>query len=382
MIYLFDYETLKLIWWVFVGVLLIGFAILGGFDLGVGALLPFAGRTDDERRVMINSIGTTWEGNFVWFVTAGGAIFAAWPLVYATAFSGFYVALVLTLFALILRPVGFDYRGKVADARWRAVWDWGLFVGGAVPALIFGVAFGNLLQGVPFHFDADQRIFYTGSFIGLLNPFALLAGVVSLSMLVMHAAIYLQLRTDDVVQARAARAARVAGVVFIAAFAAAGVWVATGLEAYRIVSMPDADTSFLPLAKTVERVAGGWLANYRAQPWTMLAPVAAIGGAVLALLAANVRRAGLAFVLSSVALAGVVLTAGIAMFPFVMPSSSDPASSLTLWDSVSSRRTLQIMFWVVLLFLPIVLAYTSWVYRVARGTITAEHLQDPNRAFY
>lgn len=382
MIYLFDYETLKLIWWCFVGVLLIGFAILGGFDLGVGALLPFAGRTDDERRVVINSIGTTWEGNFVWFVTAGGALFAAWPLVYATAFSGFYAALVLALFALILRPVGFDYRGKVPDARWRSVWDWGLFIGGAVPALIFGVAFGNLLQGVPFHFDADQRIFYTGSFIGLLNPFALLAGVVSLSMLVMHAAIYLQLRTDDVVQARAARAARIAGVVFVAAFAAAGVWVATGIEGYRIVSMPNPDTSFLPLAKTVERVTGGWLANHRAQPWTMLAPIAAVGSAVLALLAARIRRPGIAFVLSSVAVAGVVLTAGIAMFPFVMPSSSHPASSLTLWDSVSSHRTLQIMFWVVLVFLPIVIGYTSWVYRVARGTITSRHLSDPNRAFY
>jgi len=381
MIYLFDYETLKLIWWCFVGVLLIGFAILGGFDLGVGALLPFAGHTDDERRVVINAIGTTWEGNFVWFVTAGGALFAAWPLVYATAFSGFYAALVLALFALILRPVGFEYRAKMPEA-WRRTWDWGLFVGGAVPALIFGVAFGNLLQGVPFHFDADQRIFYTGSFIGLLNPFALLAGVVSLSMLVMHAAIYLQLRTDDVVQARAARAARIAGVVFVATFAAAGVWVATGIEGYRIVSMPNPDTSFLPLAKTVERVTGGWLANHRAQPWTMLAPVAAVGSAVLALLAARIRRPGVAFVLSSVAVAGVVLTAGIAMFPFVMPSSSHPASSLTLWDSVSSHRTLQIMFWVVLIFLPIVIGYTSWVYRVARGTVRSEHLRDPNRAFY
>jgi cytochrome d ubiquinol oxidase subunit II len=382
MIYLFDYETLKLIWWVFVGVLLIGFAILGGFDLGVGALLPFAGRTDDERRVVINSIGTTWEGNFVWFVTAGGALFAAWPIVYATAFSGFYIALILTLFALILRPVGFDYRGKVADARWRTVWDWGLFAGGAVPAVIFGVAFGNLLQGVPFHFDADQRIFYTGSFIGLLNPFALLAGVVSLSMLVMHAAIYLQMRTDDVVQARAVRAARIAGAVFVVAFAACGVWVATALPGYRIVSMPDAGTSFLPLAKTVERVSGGWLANYRMQPWTMLAPIAAIGGAVLALLLAAGHRAALAFVVSCIALAGVVLTAGFAMFPFVMPSSSHPASSLTLWDSVSSHRTLQIMFWVVLLFLPIVIAYTSWVYHVARGTLSTKHLQDPDRAFY
>src|SRR6516165_921644 len=186
-----DYETLKVIWWLFIGVLLIGFAVTDGFDLGIGTLLPFLGRNDEERRVMLNSVGPTWEGNQVWFITAGGAIFAAWPVVYATAFSGFYVALILTLFALFFRPVGFEYRSKLADPRWRNAWDWALFVGGAVPALIFGVAFGNLLQGVPFHFDADQRVFYTGSFWGLLNPFALLAGVVSLAMLAMHGAIFL-----------------------------------------------------------------------------------------------------------------------------------------------------------------------------------------------
>src|SRR5512135_3003827 len=189
---IFYYETLKLIWWLFVGVLLVGFAVTDGFDLGVGALLPFLGKNDEERRVIINSVGATWDGNQVWFITAGGAVFAAWPIVYATAFSGFYIALMLTLFALFFRPVGFDYRSKLADPRWRSAWDWGLFVGGAVPALVFGVAFGNLLVGVPFHFDADQRAYYTGSFLGLLNPFALLAGVVSLSMLAMHGAILLR----------------------------------------------------------------------------------------------------------------------------------------------------------------------------------------------
>jgi cytochrome d ubiquinol oxidase subunit II len=171
-----DYYTLKLIWWLFVGVLLIGFALLGGFDLGVGTLLPFVGRTDTQRRVILNAIGPTWEGNQVWFITAGGALFAAWPMVYATAFSGFYWALLLVLFALFFRPVGFEYRSKVEDPRWRSAWDWGLFVGGSVPALVFGVAFGNLLQGVPFHFDVFLRSYYTGSFWGLLNPFALLAG--------------------------------------------------------------------------------------------------------------------------------------------------------------------------------------------------------------
>jgi len=286
------------------------------------------------------------------------------------------------LFALFFRPVGFDYRSKVADPRWRAAWDWGLFVGGAVPALVFGVAFGNLLVGVPFHFDADQRVYYTGSFLGLLNPFALLAGMVSLSLLAMHGAILLRLKTDGVVQARALRAAWIAGSIFIVAFAAAGVWVATGLDGYRIATMPSADSAFMPAAKTVARAPGGWLANYALHPWTIAAPVAAFGGAIVALAAATARSHAIAFVLSCVAVAGVVLTAGFALFPFVMPSSSHPAMSLTVWDAVSSKRTLQIMFWVVLLFLPIVLAYTAWVYRVMRGRITEAQVRDGGHALY
>jgi len=370
MIYVFDYATLKLIWWLFLGVLLIGFAILDGFDLGVGTLLPFIGRTDAERRVMLNSIAPTWEGNQVWFITAGGATFAAWPLVYAAAFSGLYVALILTLFSLFFRPVGIEYRNKVEDPRWRSVWDWGLFAGGTVPALVFGVAFGNLLLGLPFHFDADMRVFYTGTFIGLLNPFALLAGIVSLGMLTMHGAIYVQLRTEGALQARAGQAALACGVVFLAAFAAAGIWVSTGIDGFRIVNMPSPDTALTPLVKTVERVRGGWLANYGQHPWTVLAPIFAFAGALLAIVASRAHRVGAAFVLSSLGIAGVLLTAGLSLFPFIMPSSSDPKSSLTVYDAVSSHRTLQIMFWVVLLFLPIVLAYTGWAYRVMRGKVT------------
>ncbi len=382
MIYLFDYATLKVVWWLLIGVLLVGFALMDGFDLGVGTLLPFVGRTDDERRVVINSVGPTWEGNQVWFITAGGAVFAAWPLVYASAFSGFYVALMLTLFALFLRPVGFDYRSKVADPRWRAAWDWGLFVGGTVPALIFGVAFGNLLLGVPFHFDADLRVYYTGSFFALLNPFALLAGGVSVAMLTMHGGFYLQMRTDGPVQARAGRSARVAALVLVAAFAVAGYGVATAIDGYRIVAMPPADTAFIPVAKTVALVRGAWLDNYGLHPWTLAAPVAVFAGALLAVAASLLRRAGAAFMLSGVAVSGVVLTAGFALFPFVMPSSSHPASSLTVWDAVSSRRTLQVMFWGALVFLPLILAYTSWVYRVLRGTITERHVRDGAHTLY
>ncbi|HVS25947.1 MAG TPA: cytochrome d ubiquinol oxidase subunit II [Burkholderiales bacterium] len=379
---IFDYVTLKFIWWLFVGLLLIGFAVMDGFDMGVGTLLPFLGKNDEERRVIINSVGATWEGNQVWFITAGGAIFAAWPLVYAAAFSGFYIALMLTLFALFFRPVGFDYRSKLQDPRWRNAWDWGLFAGGSVPALIFGVAFGNLLLGVPFHYDADLRVTYTGSFWALLNPFALLAGVVSLSMLTMHGAVYLQHRSEGEICARAKQAVKVSALVLVVALVLAGLWIASGIEGYKIISMPSPNTAFTPLAKVVEKSAGAWLNNYTLYPWTIFAPILAIGGAILALLLSATNRPATAFIFSALSVAGVILTAGLAMFPFIMPSSTSPNSSLTAWDAVSSHRTLSIMFWATVVFLPLIAAYTSWVYRVLRGKITVQSIRDNEHTSY
>ncbi|MCB5205932.1 cytochrome d ubiquinol oxidase subunit II [Methylovorus mays] len=377
-----DYQTLKLVWWLFVGVLLIGFAIMDGFDMGVTTLLPFLGKTDDERRVIINSVGPVWEGNQTWLITAGGAIFAAWPLVYAAAFSGLYVALLLVLFALFFRPVGFDYRSKMESPAWRNGWDWALFVGGFVPSLVFGVAFGNLLLGLPFHYDDTLRSFYTGSFWALLNPFALLCGLVSLTMLLMHGAIYLQLRTEGPVQKRAARAARISGIACAILFALAGLWLAAGIEGYRLLQIPDVNSAINPLHKTVEKVAGAWLSNYSTYPWMMLAPAVGFAGIALALLGAAKKWERCAFVFSSLALAGIILTAGFSMFPFIMPSSTDPVSSLTLWDAVSSKKTLGIMFVVTLIFLPLILIYTSWVFRVLRGKITVQHIRDNSHTAY
>ena len=378
-----DYETLKVVWWLFIGVLLIGFAVTDGFDLGVAVLVPILGRSDEERRVIVNTVGPVWEGNQVWLITAGGAIFAAWPLVYATAFSGFYAAMLLTLFALFLRPAGIVYRSKSDDPRWRSAWDWGLFVSGVVPAVVFGVAFGNLLRGVQFHFDpATMGVAYTGSFWQLLNPFGLVAGIVSLAMLTMQGATYLQMRTDDVVQERSATAAVWSAIAFIAVFALAGLWVSVGMTGYRITAMPPASSAFAPVAKTVEASQGTWLGNFGAHPWMMLAPVAAFAGGLAVIAFSRLGRAGPAFIASSIVNAGVILTAGFAMFPFVMPSSSDPRSSLTVWDAVSSHRTLAIMFWVVVVMLPLVLAYTAWVYRVLRGKVTVAYIRETSHTSY
>ncbi len=378
----FDYETLKLIWWLFIGVLLIGFAIMDGFDMGVATWLPFLGKTDDERRVIINSIGATWEGNQTWLITAGGAIFAAWPLVYATAFSGLYIALLLVLFALFFRPVGFDYRSKLPNPAWRSGWDWALFAGSAIPALIFGVAFGNLLVGLPFYYDDTLRSFYTGSFFGLLNPFALLCGVVSLTILMMHGAIYLQLRTDNAVQQRAKKAALFTGMICAATFALAGLWVAFGIDGYRITSIQNINAALNPLTKTVEKSAGAWLMNYQTYPWMMLAPIAGFMGIALALLSSNAKKEKTAFVFSSTAIAGIILTAGFSMFPFIMPSSTNPVSSLTIWDAVSSQKTLGIMFVVTIIFLPLILLYTSWVFKVLRGKVTVQSIKDNTHTAY
>src|SRR5450432_3814335 len=185
-----DYATLRVLWWLILGVLLIGFAVMDGFDLGVGATFRFTGRTDAERRALLAGVEPVWEGNQVWFILGGGAAFAAWPLLYATSFSGLYLAMFLVLVALILRPAGFTFRGKLTDARWRTGWDIALTLGGALPALLLGVAFANLFLGVPFHFDSMQRPVVTGSFFSLLHPFALLGGIISLSMLLLHGNAY------------------------------------------------------------------------------------------------------------------------------------------------------------------------------------------------
>ncbi|MGH8744070.1 MAG: cytochrome d ubiquinol oxidase subunit II, partial [Burkholderiales bacterium] len=254
--------------------------------------------------------------------------------------------------------------------------------GSSIPALIFGVAFGNLLLGVPFQYDADLRVTHSGSFWALLNPFALLAGVVSLSMLTMHGAVYLQHRTEGEICARAKQAAKVSALVLIATLVVAGLWIAGGIEGYKIISMPSPNAAFIPLAKVVEKASGAWLNNYTLYPWTILAPILATGGAIVALLLSVSNRTATALIFSALSVAGVILTAGLAMFPFIMPSSTFPSSSLTAWDAVSSHRTLQIMFWAAVIFLPLIAAYTSWVYRVLRGKITVESIQENKHAAY
>ncbi|HUY68743.1 MAG TPA: cytochrome d ubiquinol oxidase subunit II [Alphaproteobacteria bacterium] len=379
---MFDYETLRVIWWALLGTLLIGFAVMDGFDLGSGILLPFVARNDPERRVVVNSIGPVWEGNQVWLILGAGAIFAAWPMLYAVAFSGFYLAMFVVLGSLILRPVAITFRGKMPGAVWRRVWDCCLFISGAVPSLVFGVAFGNAIEGVPFTFDPDMHMIYKGGFFALLNPFGLLCGAVAVSMIALQGATWLSLKTDGRVQKRARHAAVIFAMLTPVLFLIGGLWAGGVLDGYRFISAAVPGGPSNPMLKTVARLPGAWMDNYNHYPLTLLAPAVAIFGAVLALIGIGTRKHLVSFIGSSLVQAGVIGTAGVCMFPFLLPSSLNPDASLTVWDASSSRLTLAIMFWTTVIFLPIVAAYTAWVYRVLRGKVTVGHIKENSDNLY
>lgn len=376
-----DYITLRVIWWVLLGVLLIGFAVMDGFDLGVAMLLHRVTRTDAERRVALNAIGPVWEGNQVWLILGAGAIFAAWPDIYAVSFSGFYFAMLLVLFSLILRPVAIKYRGKLSNPRWRSMWDIGLAISGFVPAFIFGVAIGNVLQGIPFSFDTSLRFFYAGTFWGLLNPFALLCGLISISMLIMHGGIFLAIKTNNSIQQRAAYSAQISAIATIVLYIIAGIWTASRISGYVLAKPIALDGPSNPLHKHVVLQVGSWISNYQQYHIFKLAPTFAILGALAAILFISLRYFKLAWIASALSVAGIVTTVGVSMFPFILPSSSNPDMSLLVWDSSSSQMTLFTMLIATGIFLPLIMLYTSWVYYVLRGKVTDKHIQKNSQAY-
>ncbi|MDR3431716.1 MAG: cytochrome d ubiquinol oxidase subunit II [Rouxiella aceris] len=379
---MFDYEVLRFIWWALIGVLFIGFAVTDGFDMGVGILVRIIGKTDTDRRVMINAIAPHWDGNQVWLITAGGALFAAWPMVYAAAFSGFYAAMILVLCALFFRPLGFDYRAKVDDKRWRGMWDWGIFIGSFVPAVVFGVAFGNLLQGVPFHIDEYLRLFYTGNLLQLLNPFGLLAGIVSLTMLVTQGATYLQMRTTGELHLRTRTASQISALVMMVCFLLAGIWLVKGIDGYVVTSAINTAAESNPLRKTVAHQAGAWLLNFNRMPILWAIPALGVILPLLTILFSKINKGALAFVTSSLTIACVILTTGVTMFPFVMPSITNPNASLTMWDATSSPLTLKVMTVVACIFVPIILIYTSWAYYKMFGRLDKTYIENNKHSLY
>ena len=280
-----------------------------------------------------------------------------------------------------MRPIGFDYRSKLPNPQWRKAWDWALFAGGIIPALIFGVAFGNLLLGVPFEMDSTLKSTYTGSFFGLLTPFALVAGLLSVAMLLNHGATWLQMKTDGFIEVRARAVSVVLSLTGVTLFVLAGLWVAFGLDGFVITSAVDTIATSNPLKKEVAIEAGAWMSNYSKYPFMIAAPVLGIIAGLACALFSKKGNAGMAFVSSALFIAGVILTAGFSMFPFLMPSITMPEASLTVWDATSSHMTLNVMFIVACIFVPIVLSYTAYSFYVMRGRIKNEDL-DQSHTIY
>ena len=330
---------LTTVWFILIAVLWVGYFVLEGFDFGVGVLLPVLGRNERERRVLINTIGPVWDGNEVWLIVAGGATFAAFPEWYATLFSGFYLPLLLILVALILRGVAFEFRGKRDDPQWRAWWDKAIFWGSLVPAVLWGVAFGNIVRGVPIDSDLE----FSGNLFDLLNPYALLGGLTTLTLFVTHGAVFLALKTTGDVRTRANRLASRIGLVAAV--------VAVAFLGWTLASYVDgADATILAIGAAVALVSG--------------------------LVANRFGREGWAFLGSAIAIGLAVITLFAGLFPDVMPSTTNPAYSLTVHNASSTHYTLGIMTWVAAFCTPVVLGYQAWSYWVFRRRLGVENIPD------
>ena len=378
---MFDYENLRLFTWAVIGVLLIGFIITDGFDMGVAALLPVLGKSEVDRRIMINSIAPHWDGNQVWLVTAGGAIFAIWPAIYAAAFSGFYLAMILVLATLWLRPLGMDYRAKIDNPQWKKACDIALIVSGFIPPVIFGVGFGNLMIGVPFEFNELLMMSYQGGFWDLLTPFPLLCGLVSLAMVVTQGAAFLQMKTMGDLKQRAQRVSVCMALVTVGLFIVGGLYAYT-LPGYLITSPVVTDGVSNPLLKHVVKFDDLLLHNYENYPILLAIPALGIIGMLSCALMTRLNRAGLAFASSSLSIASIITTAGVALFPMIMPSSLMPSHSLTLWDGTSSELTLSIISVVAVIVVPIILGYTIWCYYKMFGRLDSQYIHDNSSSLY
>ncbi|WP_333919075.1 cytochrome d ubiquinol oxidase subunit II [Vibrio crassostreae] len=378
---MFDYENLRLFTWAVIGVLLIGFIITDGFDMAVAALLPVLGKSEVDRRIMINSIAPHWDGNQVWLVTAGGAIFAIWPAIYAAAFSGFYLAMIIVLATLWLRPLGMDYRAKIDNPQWKKACDIALIVSGFIPPVIFGVGFGNLMIGVPFEFNELLMMSYQGGFWDLLTPFPLLCGLVSLAMVVTQGAAFLQMKTTGDLKQRAQKVIVCMALVTVGLFIVGGLYAYT-LPGYLITSPVVTDGVSNPLLKHVVKFDDLLLHNYENYPVLWGIPALGIIGMLSCAVMTRLNRAGLAFASSSLSIASIITTAGVALFPMIMPSSLMPSHSLTLWDGTSSELTLSIISVVAVIVVPIILGYTIWCYYKMFGRLDSQYIHDNSSSLY
>ena len=338
------HDQLGIIWFGLIAVLWCGYFVLEGFDFGVGVLLPVLGKNEAERRTIISTLGPVWDGNEVWLLTAGGAMFAAFSLWYATLFSGFYLALLLILVALIIRGVAFEFRSKRSSRTWRRNWDWAIFVGSFLPALLWGVAFANIVAGVPLELQNGNSEF-TGNLFTLLNPYGLLGGLTTLALFVTHGAVFLALKTDGDIRVRANKMAGQVGLVAAVLAVLFGVWTQLAHSNNSVVS-----------AVILLVVVVAWVG---------------------ALAANRLGREGWAFLASAITMLGVVVFLFACLYPNVMPSSTNADATLSIANAMNSQYTLTIMTWVAVILTPIVLAYQAWSYWVFRKRLSPSQIADP-----
>jgi cytochrome d ubiquinol oxidase subunit II len=379
-----DYEFLKIIWWVLIGIVLVVYATTAGYDSGVTMIMPFL-RREDERRVMLNTSAPTWDGNQTWIVFAGGGLFVVWPVVYSTAFSGMYAALLCILWSLFFRPPGYDYRSKLPHMAWRRFWDFGLFISSVVPVFMFGLIFGNCFLGMPFHFDhVTFRAFFTRGFAELFSPFAVLCGFVSLAMILMHGSSFTMRRTEGSLRAMARKLHFVFSILLLISFTWTGYWVTYHIAGYQLISSPVHPTLH-PLDNVVTQQVGAWVLNYDKYPWKYFGPIFSYVGIFASLWANYVRWVAFCFWASAFAIGGLIVTAGSTLFPFIMPSSTYPDESLTVWNSTSSQYALNLMLYVGVVLLLAILAYKIYTFHAIwskKATITVKDLHDNEHTFY
>lgn len=369
-------ETLQITWWILLGVLLTGFALTDGFDLGVASLLTTLAKSDDERRLLINTIAPVWESNQVWLILGAGAIFAAWPVVYSVAFPTMYLAMLLALACLIIRPVGLKFRSKMPSQQWRYAWDWAICISSLVPALVFGIAVGNAILGLPFSFEENLMLQTKSVFFPLFSPFSLLAGFVSVSMILAHGAAYLRLKIDHQIILKAHSVQKIASFTALVCFIGAGLVLNNTEYGFTLEEAGHAQ-NILSKAVGIQRIEESTELSQRFfSNYAMIAAMFAFFGFMISMVSGK-KHPSVGFLATSTSIVGVIATAGLATFPFILPSTIAPNHSLTVWDASSSQLTLFIMLIAVLIFLPFILTYVIWTYKVFAKRLTLKDLDDP-----
>ncbi|QJC28167.1 cytochrome d ubiquinol oxidase subunit II [Enterobacteriaceae endosymbiont of Plateumaris braccata] len=375
-----DYNVLCIIWWFLIGILVIGFLITDGLDMGVGILLFIIGKNNLERRVMINSIAPHWDGNQVWLITVGGALFAAWPIVYATLFSSFYIAMIIMLLSLFLRPVGFEYRSKIKSYKWQNVCDILISIGSIIPPIIIGIAMGNLLKGIPFYIDRYFSIHSTLHFFNLFNIFSIIISMTSVTMFINQASTYLQLRINDKdISYKAHIITLISSIILIVFFILSFINTMFYIKGYKLSIM----NGIINLnKKEVLHTYGSWFANFEIHNYSLIIPLICLILPVCTIIYSQLKNKIMTFICSSLTITFIVFTVGITMFPFIIPSSTVPLQSLTMWNSASSKLTLSIMLYAAIIFIPIILGYTFWCYKKMFFPLNKEEIKKNTNNYY